>query len=40
MTLRRVHHAACRSNGPKETAIFYRDLPGLEFKLAIAEALH
>jgi len=40
MTLRRVHHVACRCNAAKDMVIFYRDLPGLEFKLAIAEALH
>lgn len=40
MTLRRIHHVACRRNGAKETANFYRDLQGMDFKLAIAEALH
>ena len=39
MTLRRIHHVACRCNDAKETVNFYRDLPGTDFKLAAAEAL-
>jgi len=37
MTLQRIHHVAYRCNDAKETVNFYRDLLGMEFKLAIAE---
>lgn len=37
MTLERIHHVAYRCNDAKETVNFYRDLLGMEFKLAIAE---
>ncbi len=37
MTLQRIHHVAYRCNDAKETVDFYRDLLGMEFKLAIAE---
>lgn len=37
MTLRKIHHVAYRCNDAKETVNFYRDLLGMEFKLAIAE---
>ena len=36
MTLQRIHHVAYRCNDAKETVNFYRDLLGMEFKLAIA----
>lgn len=37
MTIRRIHHVAYRCNDAKETVDFYRDLLGMDFKLAIAE---
>lgn len=35
--LKRIHHVAYRCKDAKETVNFYRDLLGMEFKLAIAE---
>lgn len=37
MTLQRIHHVAYRCRDAKETVNFYRELLGMEFKLAIAE---
>ncbi len=37
MSLKRIHHVAYRCKDAKETVNFYRDLLGMEFKLAIAE---
>lgn len=37
MSLKRIHHVAYRCNDARETVNFYRDLLGMEFKLAIAE---
>ena len=37
MSLQRIHHVAYRCKDAKETVAFYRDLLGMEFKLAIAE---
>ncbi len=37
MTLKRIHHVAYRCRDAKETVAFYRDILGMEFKLAIAE---
>lgn len=37
MSLKRIHHVAYRCNDAKETVTFYRDLLGMDFKLAIAE---
>jgi catechol 2,3-dioxygenase-like lactoylglutathione lyase family enzyme len=37
MSIRRIHHVAYRCIDSKETVNFYRDLLGMEFKLAIAE---
>ena len=37
MSLRRIHHVAYRCNDARETVHFYRDLLGMDFKLAIAE---
>ena len=40
MTLSKIHHVARLCNDAKISVIFCRDLPGMEFKLAIADALH
>ena len=37
MNLKRIHHVAYRCRDAKETVDFYRDLLGMDFKLAIAE---
>ena len=37
MTLKRIHHVAYRCRDAKETVTFYRDMLGMDFKLAIAE---
>tara|TARA_B100000586_G_scaffold213230_2_gene160207 strand:+ start:718 stop:1245 length:528 start_codon:yes stop_codon:yes gene_type:complete len=37
MSLKQIHHVAYRCIDAKETVNFYRDLLGMEFKLAIAE---
>jgi catechol 2,3-dioxygenase-like lactoylglutathione lyase family enzyme len=37
MSLKRIHHVAYRCIDAKETVEFYRDVLGMEFKLAIAE---
>lgn len=37
MSLEGVHHVAYRCRDAKETVTFYRDMLGMEFKLAIAE---
>ena len=37
MSLKQIHHVAYRCRDAKETVNFYRDLLGMEFKLAIAE---
>ena len=37
MSLKKIHHVAYRCINAKETVNFYRDLLGMEFKLAIAE---
>jgi len=37
MSIRRIHHVAYRCIDSKQTVNFYRDLLGMEFKLAIAE---
>lgn len=37
MSLKRIHHVAYRCRDAKETVEFYRDLLGMDFKLAIAE---
>ncbi|MEM9744328.1 MAG: VOC family protein [Pseudomonadota bacterium] len=37
MTIRRIDHVAYRCNEAKETVHFYRDVLGMDFKLAIAE---
>ena len=37
MSLKRIHHVAYRCRDAKETVDFYRDLLGMEFRLAIAE---
>ena len=37
MTLKRIHHVAYRCRDAKETVTFYRDVLGMDFKLAIAE---
>jgi len=37
MSIRRIHHVAYRCNDSKQTVNFYRDMLGMEFKLAIAE---
>lgn len=37
MSLKGIHHVAYRCRDAKETVDFYRDLLGMEFRLAIAE---
>lgn len=37
MSLKRIHHVAYRCRDAKETVDFYRDVLGMEFRLAIAE---
>ena len=37
MSLKRIHHVAYRCRDTKQTVEFYRDMLGMEFKLAIAE---
>ena len=37
MSLKRIHHVAYRCRDARETVHFYRDLLGMEFKLAMAE---
>lgn len=37
MTIQRIHHVAYRCNDAKETVLFYRNLLGMDFTLAIAE---
>lgn len=37
MTIQRIHHVAYRCNDAKETVHFYREVLGMDFKLAIAE---
>jgi len=37
MSLKRIHHVAYRCRDAKETVEFYRDVLGMDFKLAIAE---
>lgn len=37
MNLKRIHHVAYRCRDAKQTVNFYRDMLGMEFKLAIAE---
>ena len=37
MNLKRIHHVAYRCRDAKQTVDFYRDLLGMDFKLAIAE---
>ena len=37
MNLQRIHHVAYRCRDAKETVNFYRDMLGMDFKLAIAE---
>lgn len=37
MSISRIHHVAYRCRDAQETVNFYRDLLGMEFKLAIAE---
>jgi len=37
MTLKRIHHVAYRCNDAKQTVDFYRNVLGMDFKLAIAE---
>lgn len=39
MTLRKIHLVAYRCNDAKDTVNWYRDLPGIAFKLAIAKDL-
>ena len=37
MSVKRIHHVAYRCNDARETVNFYRDVLGMDFKLAIAE---
>ncbi|MEM7015899.1 MAG: VOC family protein [Pseudomonadota bacterium] len=37
MSIKRIHHVAYRCNDAKETVDFYRNIVGMDFKLAIAE---
>jgi catechol 2,3-dioxygenase-like lactoylglutathione lyase family enzyme len=37
MSLKRIHHVAYRCRDAKETVEFYREVLGMDFKLAIAE---
>jgi len=37
MNIQRIHHVAYRCRDARETVEFYRDVLGMEFKLAIAE---
>lgn len=37
MSVKRIHHVAYRCRDTKQTVEFYRDMLGMEFKLAIAE---
>ncbi len=37
MNIKRIHHVAYRCRDAKETVNFYRDVLGMDFKLAIAE---
>ena len=37
MKIQRIHHVAYRCNDAKETMEFYRNVMGMDFKLAIAE---
>ena len=37
MDIRRIHHVAYRCNDASETVAFYRDVLGMDLKLAIAE---
>ncbi|MBT3623533.1 MAG: VOC family protein, partial [Gammaproteobacteria bacterium] len=37
MTVKGIHHVAYRCRDTRETVDFYRDLLGMEFKLAMAE---
>jgi catechol 2,3-dioxygenase-like lactoylglutathione lyase family enzyme len=37
VSVKRIHHVAYRCNDARETVNFYRDVLGMDFKLAIAE---